>query len=269
MILGHGLSIIGMWDKQGGISIHRGVLPVILLIRKRQMIFILLFCVFLAGLAAVLWHGNAAYTAVFAARDGVPVTVVIDPGHGGEDGGAVSSGGVAESRINLAIALRVNDLMRFSGQRTVMTRSEEISIHTEGDTMRARKVSDIHHRVDIVNSTENAVLVSIHQNSLPSSPVTHGAQAFWNQQEGAEELAVSVQEALNSAINTEKAKVPKRIPSTIYLMKHVTAPSVLVECGFLSNTEETRLLQEPSHQLRLAAAITAGCLACGAGEEGS
>lgn len=240
------------------------MISVIFLIRKRQIFFSCLFCGFLACLAAVLWHGNDAYTAVFAAQeDGTQVTVVVDPGHGGEDGGAVSGDGTEESEINLAVALRVSDLLWFAGYETVLTRTEDVSIHTEGDSLRARKISDIHHRVDIVNGIENAVLVSIHQNSLPSSPVTHGAQVFWNRQAGAETLALSVQEALNAAVNTEKAKVPKQIPSSIYLMEHITAPGILVECGFLSNAGETQRLQEPSHQLRLAAAVTAGCLAAG------
>ena len=240
----------------------------IFLIHKRHLLAAGLLCCFLAGMGVVLWRGNAAYTAAFAQRqEGVPVTVILDPGHGGEDGGAVSADGCAESRINLDIALRMEDLLRFCGENTAMTRREEVSIATEGDTIRARKVSDIHNRVAMVNDTENAVLVSIHQNSLPSSPETHGAQVFWNPQPGAEDWANCVQEPLNTAINTHRAKQAKAISSSIYLMQNVTAPAILVECGFLSNAEETRLLQEPSHQRKLAVAITAGCLQWGAAEE--
>ena len=111
-----------------------------------------------------------------------------------------------------------------------------------------------------MESVENAVLLSIHQNSLPSSPVTHGAQVFWNRQEGAEELAARIQEALNIGINAGNEKLPRQIPDSIYLMKNITAPGVLVECGFLSNTGETAMLQTPGYQLRLAAAISAGFL---------
>lgn len=194
-------------------------------------------------------------------------TVVIDPGHGGEDGGAVSLSGVSESHLNLAIADRVNDLLRFVGQPTIMTRTEDVSIHTEGETVRARKVSDIRNRVKLVNETPRAVLLSIHQNSLPSSPVTHGAQVFWNRQEGAEMLAQVVQASLNQTINAGNEKHPRQIPESIYLMKHAAAPGILVECGFLSNSDETGKLQEPNYQTKLAAAITAGYLRCLAGEE--
>lgn len=197
-----------------------------------------------------------------------PVMVIIDAGHGGEDGGAVSiDGTVVESQLNLSVALLVNDLMRFSGQPTTMTRSEDVSIHTEGDTIRARKASDIRNRVALVNKAGNAVLLSIHQNSLPSSPVTRGAQVFWNRQAGAESLAKVVQDALNPVINPENPKHPRPISDSIYLMKHAAVPAILIECGFLSNREDTAKLQDPAYQIKLAAAITSGYLRCLAGEE--
>lgn len=234
----------------------------VILLRKRDLLLSGLFCCFFLGLAAVLWGGNT--TPVFNAWEEVPVTVVIDPGHGGEDGGAVSPGGVAESQINLAISLQVSDLLRFAGQRTRLTRSEDVTISDEGlDTVRQRKTSDLKNRVRIVEETENAVLLSIHQNSLPSSPVTHGAQVFWNRQEGAEALAGRIQESLNSGINAGNEKNPRQIPDSIYLMKNISAPGVLVECGFLSNGAETERLQDPSYQLRLAAAIASGYLNAG------
>lgn len=258
---------MGIWDKQGDISC-KGVSPVIIMLRKRFFLGAGLFCCFFAALGAVIWTGHMSRVPVFAAAGGAPVTAVIDPGHGGEDGGAVSSGGVEESQINLAVSLRLSDLLRLMGQPTVLTRSEDVSICDEGlATIRQRKASDLKNRVALVNATPNAVLLSIHQNSLPSSPVTHGAQVFWNRQEGAEALALLVQDSLNGAVNAGNEKNAKQIPPTIYLMKNITAPGVIVECGFLSNGEEARRLQEPSYQLKLAAAIAAGYLRCLAGEE--
>lgn len=235
-------------------------LPVVILLRKRDLLLFVFCCCFFLGLATVLWQGGAV--PVFQPGDSdIPVTVVIDPGHGGEDGGAVSPGGVEESHINLAVSLRVSDLLRFTGQRTRLTRSEDVTTSDEGlDTLRQRKSSDLKNRVRFVEETENALLLSIHQNSLPSSPVTHGAQVFWNRQEEAEGLAEQVQEALNQSINAGNEKHPRSIPDSIYLMKHITAPGILVECGFLSNGPETERLQDPSYQLRLATAIVAGYL---------
>ena len=161
------------------------------------------------------------------------MTVVVDPGHGGEDGGAVSSGGVEESQINLELGLRVNDLLRFCGQKTVMTREDDRSIHSDGaNTIREKKSSDLRNRVAIVNAAEHGVLLSIHQNSLPSSPQTHGAQAFWNGQEGAQALAeggtgrAEYRHQFGAAPRKAKA-----MGSSVYLMKNAQAPGVLVECG--------------------------------------
>ena len=133
--------------------------------------------------------------------------MVIDPGHGGQDGGAVAGDGTEESRINLAISLQLEQLLRFAGVRTELTRREDVMVCDPGlETMRQRKVSDLHNRASFVNGVPNAVLLSIHQNSLPSSPVTHGAQTFWNRQEGAEALARTLQAGLNPVVNTHRAK---------------------------------------------------------------
>lgn len=234
----------------------------VIVIRKRHAACALALCCFFAGLAAVLWHGSAARVAAFG-PEGLSegVTVVVDAGHGGEDGGAVASDGTAESGLNLSVARRVRDLLTFCGVPTAVTRSGEDAIYDPGSaTLREKKVSDLHNRAEIVNAIPGAVLLSIHQNSLPSSPATRGAQAFWNDREGARALAESVQAALNAAVNAGHEKQAARAPSSVYLMKSAEAPAVLVECGFLSNQEETERLKQPNYQKRLAAAITAGLL---------
>ena len=201
--------------------------------------------------------------------EGIPETpvIVIDAGHGGEDGGAVAADGTVESGINLAIAQDLDALLRFLGCETRMTRTEDAAIYSDGArTLREKKASDLKNRVALVNETPNAVLLSIHQNSLPSSPVTHGAQAFRNREPEAEALAQTMQDTLNTVVNTHRAKEPKQIVESIYLMNHVTVPAVLVECGFLSNEEETARLRQGAYQTKLAAAIAAGYLQWAAGE---
>ena len=164
----------------------------IILIRKRHVAYVVLLCCFVAGLSAVLWHGNAAFTAAFAP---------------GEEGGAVAADGTVESGLNLAIARRVRDLLTFAGVPTTVTREGDAAIYDPGSaTLREKKVSDLHNRVALVDELPGAVLLSIHQNSLPSSPSTRGAQVFWNRQEGAEELASSIQESLNGAVNAGHEK---------------------------------------------------------------
>lgn len=230
----------------------------IIVISKRWLLLAAAACC-IAFLGSTAFLESQIAKPVFSASEAAALTVVLDPGHGGEDGGAVSPDGVEESGLNLEIALRLQELLRFSGVKTQMTRIADVSIHQEeARTIQEKKASDLRQRVEIVNGIPGAMLLSIHQNSLPSSVVTYGAQAFWNQQAGAESLAVSIQDALNQAINTHRAKEAKPIASTIYLMRQITAPGVLVECGFLSNPEETLRLQQAGHQCRLAVAITAG-----------
>ena len=233
-----------------------------IVLHKRHLYLAGLCLCFLAALGAVLWQGSGAYTAAFAAGTAAQrPTVVVDAGHGGEDGGAVAAYGTVEAGLNLAVALRVRDLLAFTGVDTVMTRAGEDAIYDPGcSTLREKKVSDLRNRAALVEATENAVLLSIHQNSLPSSPSTHGAQVFFNGAEGAAPLASGVQEALNQAVNEGKAKSPAAIGASVYLMKNITAPGVLVECGFLTNEAEAAKLKTPEHQLRLAAAIAAGLL---------
>lgn len=186
---------------------------------------------------------------------------VIDAGHGGEDGGAVAADGSKESDMNLAIARRLDALLVFLGEETRMTRTEDISIHdASASTLREKKRSDLENRVGLVNSTQGAILVSIHQNSLPSSKQTHGAQVFYGKKEGSAEVANAVQLALNQTVNAGNEKTEKAIVASIFLMKNVTAPAILIECGFLSNENETALLKSGEYQQRLAVVIASGLL---------
>ena len=185
--------------------------------------------------------------------------IVIDPGHGGADGGAVADDGTTEAEINLAVAKKLEAVFDLLGCETVMVRQEDVSIHSDGvEGLRNQKVSDIHNRVELVNSTENSILVSIHQNSLPQVKSVHGAQVFYNAEDGAAELAAIVQQALNRSINPGNEKQEKPIGSSVYLMAHIDTPGILVECGFLSNPGECALLNDGEYRCRMAFAVAAG-----------
>ena len=228
----------------------------VILLRKRDLFAAALFCcvIFCCSL-------GIKETIFVSSVSALPVPIVVDAGHGGEDGGAVSASGVKESDLNLQIAQKVDGLIRFLGQATVMTRNEDVSLADQGlKTIRKRKTSDLQNRVSAVNSASASMLISIHQNSLPSSPLTHGAQVFWNKSDRAEELASIMQEMLNTAVNRGNEKSARPIADTIYLTGHVFVPAAVVECGFLSNADETVLLQQKNHQMRVAAAVTAGAL---------
>ena len=186
---------------------------------------------------------------------------VVDPGHGGEDGGAVSVTGVPESRINLAIAQRLDALLGFYGRNCYLMREEDVSLHDpEAETLREKKVSDLHNRAQTVEELAEAVLVSIHQNTFPQSRY-HGAQVFFAATQGSQALGEAFQEAIQTSLQPDNSRGAKPVADNVYLMNHVTCPAVLVECGFLSNPEEEALLRQGGYQTKLAAVLAQVCLA--------
>ena len=238
----------------------------VILIRKRHLYVLLLFLTLFCVMTLRICLGSPEELTVMAEYNRYSPVFVMDAGHGGEDGGAVSADGTPESGINLEISLRLRDLLHFCGMETHMIRTEDVSVNTPGlATFRERKSSDLKNRTKTVNGIPNAVLISVHQNSLPSVPSVHGAQVFYNHIDGAQSLAEQIQSALNLTAKIGNEKRTREIPDTIYLMNHVQAPAVLVECGFLSNAAEAQLLKTASHQKIIAAAILSGILSAGKG----
>ena len=197
--------------------------------------------------------------AVLAETRPVPrkTIIIIDPGHGGEDGGAVSCSGAYESAINLQIALRLNDLCHLLGFETRMIRTTDISIYTKGETLAVKKASDLKNRVEIVNGTENGILVSIHQNSFSDSQYC-GAQVFYAHTSGSKELASCLQQQFHLMDPKNDRKI--KSADHIYLMQHIQRRGVLVECGFLSNPQEEAKLRLDRYQKCLSAALATALL---------
>ena len=223
-------------------------------IRKWTALYVISLLMLVIGFTLIMQQGEAVQTSANTGTDAL-LTLIIDPGHGGEDGGAVAADGTVESHINLAIAKSTSDLAHLLGWNVMMTRTEDISIHSsDAQTLREKKVSDLKNRVAFCNGVDSSILISIHQNSLPSSPKTRGAQVFYSDTAGSAELAESIQQIFNKTINQKQIKEKKNIQGN-YLMKHVTSPAVLVECGFLSNEDETRLLKSREYQVKIALAI--------------
>nr|WP_243149315.1 N-acetylmuramoyl-L-alanine amidase [Colidextribacter sp. OB.20] len=186
--------------------------------------------------------------------------LVLDAGHGGEDGGAVSLTGVPESQINLAIVLKLRDVLGLYGVDPVVLREEDVSLHDESaDTLREKKRSDLKNRVAAIEAVEGGTLLSIHQNTYTSSRY-HGSHVFYAPTEGSQELAEHFQNSIKAALQPENERAVKRIPDTVYIMNHVTCPAVLIECGFLTNPEEESLLRDEGYQRRLSAVVAAAWL---------
>ena len=179
--------------------------------------------------------------------------IVLDAGHGGVDGGAISCTGARESVINLEICIRLQDLFHLLGYDTKMIRTDDVSIHTQGDTIASKKVSDLKERVRIINETENALLISIHQNHFQESRY-HGAQIFYNSNKHSEELAGQIQAAFVRTVNAGSNRKAKK-SSGVYLMEHVSCCAVLVECGFLSNPAEEAMLRDANYQKSICCVI--------------
>ena len=228
--------------------------------KKWTALYLLTLLLLFVGFAAILGQGSAINASKNLLLEQGPV-LVIDPGHGGMDGGAVASDGTVESQINLAVSLRMEELARFIGVETEMTRREDVSLHdASADTVRAKKVSDLKNRTALANAVPGGVVVSIHQNSLPEVPSVCGAQVFYSTAEGSQELAEAVQSALNDTLNP-RPKESKQAGSSVYLLQHASSPSILVECGFLSNPQETALLNTPAYQMELALTVLSSVLA--------
>lgn len=181
--------------------------------------------------------------------------IVIDPGHGGEDGGAVSCTGRMESEYNLAISRRLDDLLHLLGYRTRMTRTSDVSIYTTGSTIAQKKVSDLKERVRIVNETGNALLVSIHQNQFSDSRYS-GAQVFYAKTAGSKDLGQKLQAELVAALNPDSNRKSKPV-SGVYLLENIPCAGVLVECGFLSNPQEEAMLRNTDYQKKLCCVLAA------------
>ena len=222
----------------------------------RKMLPVYALTLILVSVCSML--ASEAVTAFSEAQTGSCLsTVVLDPGHGGEDGGAVSANGVRESGLNLAISLRTRDLLRFLGVPVTMTRETDVSIHSpEAATISEKKRSDLKNRVAFVSTVENPILVSIHQNMFAQSKYD-GVQVFYAGTEGSRELAEGLQALFASGLDPGNHRKAKPCES-VYLLEKISCPGVLVECGFLSNPREEALLQTEAYQKKLAAVLAAG-----------
>ncbi|MBR7098092.1 MAG: N-acetylmuramoyl-L-alanine amidase [Clostridia bacterium] len=180
-------------------------------------------------------------------------TVVLDAGHGGEDGGAVSSSGVFEKDVNLSITLKLNELLCANGTSTVLTRSEDILLYDKTVDYHGRKKAlDLAARRKIAEETPNCIFVSIHLNAFPQSQYS-GLQVWYSQNTPASlTLAQTVQKMTAEQLQPQNDRRIKPATSSIYLLHHLQCPAILVECGFLSNPEEASLLSSEDYQNKLA-----------------
>ena len=210
-------------------------------------------------LIVALLAAAAVFVKIFVSNGGLkPVinqnsrsTLVLDAGHGGIDGGAISDSGLKESDINLQIALKTEALVRFLGIDTVMTRETDTD---NSDNKAYSEHDNLVQRVKLANSTENAVLISIHQNKFPSAVVS-GAEVMYSDNDDSKALGLITQDNLVALLDSSNRRVARPAPKELLLTSSVECPTILVECGFMSNPQEAQKLASNDYQLKLAAIL--------------
>jgi len=182
--------------------------------------------------------------------------IIIDPGHGGIDGGAVGVNDLLEKDINLEISFILRDLFIQAGFEVVMTREEDVSIHDPGVSgVRRQKRSDLHNRLEFTERFTDNIFISIHQNKFGDSS-QRGTQVFYGPHHpGSELLAETIQRNVVTMLQPENRRQHKEGGSGLFIIYQARSPAVLVECGFLSNPEDARNLSDPQYQAQLAFAI--------------
>lgn len=229
----------------------------IFIILKKKKILAATMGIF-AGVAAFLFLGNKLSFGGFptlnrAAKDSKEV-IVIDPGHGGFDPGKVGVNNSLEKDINLAIAKKVESCLSDSGYTVYMTRTEDVALCSGNE--KSKKLADMQNRVKLIEDAGPALTVSIHQNSYSAG--TKGAQVFYyTKSESGKKLAHIMQNTIKELVQSDNHRVEKPNDS-YYMLRKVSGPLVIVECGFLSNPEEEALLKDDAYQQKMAAAICEG-----------
>lgn len=181
-----------------------------------------------------------------------PITIVIDPGHGGRDPGKVGVNNALEKDVNLSIALKLKNLLEQNDINVVMTREEDIGLYSESDSNKKRV--DLNARVGIIKDSGADIAISIHQNSFTEEYVK-GAQVFYHSEsKQGKQLAEIMQAQIIKTIADDNHRKAKS-NSNYYMLKKTTCPLVIVECGYMSNIRESALLINEDYQEKMAFAI--------------
>lgn len=226
---------------------------------KKKYMFVYICTALIISFLCVNLMSFFSLTSLTSAQVSLPENpvVVIDAGHGGEDGGA-TAGDVLEKDINLSIANATSDLFRIFGYDVVQTRIDDNDLSDAEETTRARKVADMKKRLEIFNSDTNNIVISIHQNKFTDSKY-YGTQLFYSPNVSASKnLADNIRNSVVNLIQPENSRECKKADNSIYLLKNAKVPAVIVECGFISNPEECKKLIDNEYQKQLSYSIFMG-----------
>ncbi|WP_416197370.1 MAG: Germination-specific N-acetylmuramoyl-L-alanine amidase CwlD [Sporanaerobacter sp.] len=227
----------------------------VLYIKKRYLYIIAIAFIFIIFFA--IFHKGKVTTTYLPINNKI---IGIDPGHGGIDPGAVGRGGTSENEINLSIALKLKRFIEQSGGIVVITRDNPNGLYTEKSiTTKQKKNEDLRKRREVIDEGDCDIFLTIHLNSFPQSKY-YGAQTFYKDGcEKSKKLAEIVQEELRNVLDKNNNRLPQK-RDNVYLLREVKSPSILVECGFLSNPREEKLLTDEKYQEKIAWAIYIGII---------
>lgn len=225
---------------------------------RKSKISPVLFLLIVIVIAVILVSGGKSIyksKSVMGNYDEKP-TVIIDPGHGGFDGGAIGINNIVEKDINLSISLKLSDILKANGFEVIMTRDKDISLEDEGlNTIRKRKKSDMNKRLDIIQSNPNAIFVCVHQNKFEQES-SKDTQVFYSTNNpDSEVLASKIQDNFIKILQPNNKRAIKPSGKELYLLYKSKIPAVLVECGFLSNYEDAFKLLNTDYQDKVAFVI--------------
>lgn len=213
------------------------------------------------GLSADYTFGKAVLP---TASETDRTVIVLDPGHGGEDGGCVSEGGILEKDLNLIVGEKIRGILSASGYDVLMTRSEDKMIYDMYGDMTdykgKKKLFDLKNRIKFARENSADMFVSIHMNKFPAQKYK-GLQVYYSpNSDQSESLARAVKENNTLYLQPDNTREIKAAGSNIFVLHRLEIPAVLVECGFLSNPEETKMLCDEAYQNKLALMIAASVM---------
>lgn len=233
---------------------------------KRPLLYTAKFALVILLTAATVFFLGYIFTTIFINRNSsTPLPVfsktdkirfVIDPGHGGEDAGAVASDGTLEKDLNLEISSLISSILELNGNEVVLTRDKDTLLYDKygdlEDYTGKKKVYDLKNRLKIAEEKENSIYVGIHMNKFPD-PQYSGLQVYYSPNtDASREIAMDIKETVFKNLQPENRRQIKRANSSIYILYNASIPSVLIECGFLSNDEELKLLTSEDYRRALA-----------------
>lgn len=227
----------------------------IIIIKKKWIVSILAIVIIFIITLSLVKHYRYKAIASFLPR--LTKVIILDAGHGGIDPGAVSKGGAKEKDINLAIASYLKEYLEESGASVIMTRTEDKGLYSSEGSSRQKKTQDLKRRKEIIKESRGDLFITIHLNSFPQSQY-YGAQTFYSKDNSLGKLlAEKIQEEFINTLDKENKRTALA-KEDVYIIKGLDIPTVLVECGFLSNPAEEKLLQKSSYQKKVAWAIYMG-----------